>query len=134
MTVNTQFPIAKEYVRAFPHDDGEKVLNVIIYPMLCFRVPQEALQSVIKQTVAEANKRFDDTRPEYMRSLVNHSVNKAFARLNAEGVLVEADDDQKLSSSEYLQVLDNSAMVGTCDGYIVFNPASMPPTPSEHLH
>lgn len=134
MTVNTQFPVIEEYARVFPHDNGEKVVNVIFYPMCCFRVPTEELFAITQKVLKEVNQGFDETRPDYMRSWVNHRINQELAKLDESGILIQAEDSYAMPPAQYIVLCNGAAVVTTCDGYTMFNPAMIPPTPSEHMH
>lgn len=126
----TQFPIMEEYLRAYPIAMDGKVQSASLYPLRQFRVPTEEIMAVIKHALDESNKVFDAEDGMSASQTLNYHINAGVVRLIEEGKAITADKFVCALTNPLNDAFNGRGIVETCDGYTVFNPGHIPPTPS----
>jgi hypothetical protein len=130
----TQLPIGVEYLRVFimADEDGE-MGGIKIYPLRQFSAPREKYHLMVREAYLVAEKLFKPDEPHRAIGYLNHAINQGIAELDSNGLVRHVK--LKLQDHGYLQqVFQGNVTVETIDGYIIFNPTEIPPTPSPVLH
>lgn len=132
----TQFPLTEEYIRVFPVIDVSDgtIQGCMSYPIRQFKVPQDEMSEVFKNAVLEINKTHSDGESELIVQLLNQFINAGVEQIINEGRGSSAEKFNDLLINDMNDVFDNMPVVATCDGYFVFNPGIIPPSPSPHRH
>lgn len=126
----TQFPIMEEYLRAYPIAMDGKIQSASLYPLRQFRVPTDEIMTVINQAIDVSNKVFDIEDFTIASQTLNHYINAGIVRLVDEGKAITADRFMNIVTNQLNEAFNGRGIVETCDGYTVFNPGHIPPTPS----
>lgn len=130
----TQFPLMEEYLRAYPVAIDGKVQSATLYPLRQFRVPTSEIIAVITHALEESNKMFDGEDGTTASQSLNYHINAGVIRLIDEGKVIVADKFQGMVTNHLNAAFNGRGIVETCDGYTVFNPGHIPPTPSPRYH
>ena len=130
----TQFPLMDEYLRAYPVTVDGKIQSASLHPMRQFRVRTDDITAVVTQAIAESNKVFNVEDTACGSQTLNHLINVGVNRLVDERKVIAADKFQHVITNQLNACFDGNGIVETCDGYTVFNPGYIPPTPSPKYH
>lgn len=128
----THFPIIEEYLRVYPIAVDGKIHSASLYPLRQFRVLTDEIVSIIEKAIVKSNKVFGNNLENSLIAAqsLNHHVNVGLIQLASEGKIFTAEKFQRLITNPMNELFDNNGIVETCDGYTVFNPGHIPPTPS----
>lgn len=129
----TQMPTMQEYIRAYPVFDGDKLAEISLFPMLPFRVATFEFGELLHATFDSVDKIVDPDEYQCASQLLNHKLNVGIIQLELDGK-VFAGQKMHGNISGLNALYDRSCFVITADGYTVFNPVYMPPTPSKETH
>jgi hypothetical protein len=130
----THFPLIEEYLRVYPIAVDGKIDSASIYPVKQFRAITTDFLVVIKQSIIESNKALNAGDMTSAVHSLNHHVNTGIAKLLSEGRVVSAEKFQHVVTNMMNELFDDRGIVTTCDGYTVFNPGHIPPTPSSYYN
>jgi hypothetical protein len=127
-------PIGVEYLRVYimADEDGE-MGGIKVYPLRQFSAPHQEYHAMAREAYLTAEKLFKPDEPQRAISYLNIAINQGIAELDSNGLIRHVAP--KLQDYNYLQqVFQGNVSVDTVDGYVIFNPAEIPPTPSPVYH
>lgn len=126
----TQFPLMEEYLRAYPVAVDGKICSASLFALRQFRVPTDDITDVITQAIAESNKVYNIEDQTCASQALNYHINAGVVRLMDEGKVIAADKFHHMITNSLNHEFGGRGIIETCDGYTVFNPGHIPPTPS----
>jgi hypothetical protein len=129
-----QFPIIEEYLRVYPDIADGRIKSIGLFPTRQFRVLTSAIETVIARSVVESNKLVGDNDLSCVSQLLNYHINTGIEKLKGEGKVISAEKALSIISSDMNAAFNNCCVVETYDGYTVFNPGQMPPSPSANYN
>lgn len=122
-------PPHEEFVRAYVAEVPENSIGLSLWPMRCFRLLSSDFLNISEPLLKESVLRFADQGFDYVSQVVNHRLNEQLLELHKAGRVEMLPDTHAISSEQYLLQYGSPFRLITDDGYMIFYPGNLPPSP-----
>lgn len=130
----TNMPLIPEFARVFfTAENDYSVSGLSVHPMRQFSAPTREVSELLRVIYAEGTRLFEEDLAERAVKYINHAFNEGIGKMDAEGKVRYAESTVN-QYHELQNAFEGMVCVRTADGYNVYNPAKIPPSPTGELH